>query len=94
MEPTGQGQNERRQNPELRSLFDTAYAMIEPFLDPESGWGGHSLEHLAYRLLRDNFPELSAGDANTLVVAAHRVYIQRHPQHSDHLKRPDELRHS
>ncbi|WP_291994604.1 hypothetical protein [Candidatus Accumulibacter sp. ACC003] len=81
-------QPERRQQLELRAAF----AMIEPFFDPQQGWAGQSLEHLAYRLVRDNFPDLSSDDVHALVVAAHRVYIQRYPDHSDHLPRPSELR--
>lgn len=82
----------RRQNTKLRALFDTAYVMIEPFFDPEQGWGGHSLEHLAFRVLRENFSELSSEEVHTIVVAAHRVYIERNPGRSDHLRRPGELR--
>ena len=83
---------ERRRNQRLRSVFDTAFAMIEPFFDPAQGWGGHSLEHLAFRVVRENFPELTSEEVHALVVAAHRVYIDRHPANSDHLPRPEELR--
>ncbi|MEY2632149.1 MAG: hypothetical protein RIR00_803 [Pseudomonadota bacterium] len=83
---------ERRRNPQLRVLFDSAYQMIEPFFDPDAGWGGHSLEHLAFRVLRENFPKLSSEEVHVVIVAAHRVYIERHPERSQHLKRPDQLR--
>jgi hypothetical protein len=83
---------DRRRNTKLRGLFDTAYTVIEPFFDPEQGWGGHSLEHLAFRVLRENFPELSSEEVHTIVVAAHRVYIERNPSRSGHLRRPGELR--
>lgn len=88
----GETANERRRNQRLRTVFDTAFVMIEPFFDPAQGWGGHSLEHLAFRVVRENFPELTSEEVHTLVVAAHRVYIDRNPQTSDHLPRPDELR--
>lgn len=84
--------SERRRNQRLRGIFDTAFVMIEPFFDPAQGWGGHSLEHLAFRVVRENFPELTSEEVHALVVAAHRVYIQRNPSASDHLPRPDELR--
>lgn len=84
--------NERRRNQRLRTVFDTAFIMIEPFFDPAQGWGGHSLEHLAFRVVRENFPELTSEEVHSLVVAAHRVYIQRNPGSSDHLPRPEELR--
>lgn len=82
---------ERRQQLQLRTVFEMAFAMIEPFFDPAQGWYGASLEHLAFRLVRDNFPELSSEEAHVLVVAAHRVYIGRYPKRSDHLPRPEEL---
>ena len=85
---TGAGQD-RRRNTKLRGLFDTAYVMIEPFFDPAQGWGGHSLEHLAFRVLRENFSELSSEEVHIIVVAAHRVYIERNPGRSDHLRRPE-----
>ena len=87
-----QDATERRGNQRLRALFDDAFLMIEPFFDPARGWGGHSLEHLAFRVVRDNFPELSSEEVHTLVVVAHRVYIQHNPTNSEHLRRPEELR--
>jgi hypothetical protein len=83
---------DRRRNQRLRVVFDTAFVMIEPFFDPAQGWAGHSLEHLAFRVVRENFPELTGEEVHSLVVAAHRVYIQRNPAGSDHLPRPDTLR--
>ena len=90
----GTPQPDRRQNAQLREVFDSAYVVIEPFFDPNAGWGGHSLEHLAFRVLRENFPQLSSEDVHAIVVAAHRVYIERNPHKSTHLKRPDEVRAS
>lgn len=90
--PDGAGGDERRRNLRLRTLFDTAFVMIEPFFDPAQGWGGQSLMHLAFRVVRDNFPELTSEEVHTLVVAAHRVYIDRNPGGSEHLPRPEELR--
>ena len=83
--------DDRRRNIKLRAIFDTAYVMIEPFFDPDQGWGGHSLEHLAFRVLRDNFSELSGEEVHTIIVAAHRLYIERNPSRSGHLRRPHEI---
>ena len=88
----GQAPDERRRNARVRSLFDTAYTTIEPSFDPEQGWGGHSLEHLAFRVLRENFGELSSEEVHTIIVVAHRVYIEKNPGRSSHLRRPNELR--
>ncbi|MDA0189890.1 MAG: hypothetical protein OSW77_06075 [Proteobacteria bacterium] len=85
------GDGERRRNLRLRATFDAAFAMIEPFFDPARGWGGHSLEHLAFRVVRENFPDLEGEEVHALVVAAHRVYIERNPGRSEHLSRPEIL---
>ena len=42
---------ERRQNPELRALFEEAYARVEACFDPKQTWGGLPLEHFACRIL-------------------------------------------
>lgn len=70
---TGAGQD-RRRNTKLRGLFDTAYVMIEPFFDPAQGWGGHSLEHLAFRVLRENFSELSSEEVHHRCCRPSRLY--------------------
>jgi len=85
-------EEERRYNQQLRAAFDDAFVMIEPFFDPANGWGGQSLELLAYRIVRENFPLLSSEEVHTIVVAAHRVYIERNPERSAHLRHPSELR--
>jgi len=83
---------ERRRSHRLRSVFDTAYSMVEPFFDPATGWVGPSLAHLTFRVVRENFTELTSEEVHSLVVAAHRTYIDRNPDGSDHLPRPGELR--
>jgi hypothetical protein len=88
----GREPRERRHNHHLRSLFDTAFALVEPFFASETGWNGQSLEHLTARVVRENFTELSGAEVHSIVVSAHRVYIARHPDASDHLPRPTELR--
>lgn len=82
---------ERRQRHRLRRVFDSAYDIVEPFFAPDSGWAGPSLTHLAYRVMRQNFTELSSEEVHSLVVSAHRAYIDRNPGGSDHLPRPSDL---
>lgn len=86
------GTQERRQNLVLRALFDDAFLIIEPFFDPEQGWAGQPLVHLAHRIVRENFPQLSAEEVHLIVVGAHRLFIERNPDRSDHLPRPEDLR--
>ena len=88
------GKIERRRSHRLRSVFDSAFAMVEPFFDQQTGWVGPSLAHLTFRVVRENFSELTREEVHSLVVAAHRVYIDRYPDNSDHLPRPAELRRS
>ena len=83
---------ERRRSERLRSLFDTAYSMVEPFFDPATGWVGPSLALLTFRVVRENFAELTGDEVHSLVVAAHRAYIDRYPEGSEHLPRPTEIR--
>ncbi len=65
---------DRRSNPQLRTLFVEAYDVLLPFFDPANSWGGQTHEHLAYRALHEQFPGLSAQEVFTLVAAARRVF--------------------
>jgi hypothetical protein len=65
---------DRRANPQLRTIFIDAYEVLQPFFDPANSWGGQTHEHLAYRALHEQFPNLSAQDVFTLVSAARRVF--------------------
>jgi len=69
---------ERRKNLSLRELVDQAYVIIEPFFDPANAWNGQSLEHLAYRLVRENLPDLPSQDVQVIVSAATRIYRSKH----------------
>ncbi len=80
---------ERRRNLKLRELFEEAYARIEPFLDRKHTWGGLQLTHLALRTLREAYPELDPVEVHQLVLAAIRVYRDRHPDGASHLPQPE-----
>jgi hypothetical protein len=82
---------ERRQNPGLRAFFEEAYRCIAPCLDPKLTWGGVPLELLAYRTLREAYPELDKQEAHLLVRASVRVFRERNPTRADHLPRPEEI---
>ena len=69
-----QDQTDRRQNPRLRQVFDDVYTAIAPFFVPGNSWGGKPLDHLAYRVVRDQYPELSRDEVHQVVTAAARVY--------------------
>jgi hypothetical protein len=81
----GQRQPDRRTNPELRGIFDQVCELVCPFLAPENHWGGQSLSRLAFRAVRDRFPELPAESVRVLVEACmrRRQEMQRHAKDRD-----------
>lgn len=68
---------ERRHNLKLRELFEEAYARILPCLDPGQAWGRVPLEHLAFRILREAYPDLPPQEVHLLVRASVRVCRER-----------------
>lgn len=69
---------ERRKNLSLRELVDQAYVLIEPFFDPTNAWNGQTLEHLAYRVVREQLPTIPPQDVQVVVSAATRIYRSKH----------------
>jgi len=74
----GTDQPDRRRDPGLRAKIDRALAIVKPFFEAESQWGGHSLDHMAYRRLREEMPELNQAEVHVLVVVASRIYGGQH----------------
>jgi len=68
---------DRRRHHHLREIFEEAVALVAPFFEHDNDWGHGTLDHLAYRTLRDRFPQLSFDEAHVLVVAARRVYAAK-----------------
>lgn len=68
---------DRRVDLRLRAIFEAALPLIEPFFDPKNSWGGQSLEHFAFRVLRETYPQLSSEEVFIFVSAARRVYTAR-----------------
>ncbi|MCC7413437.1 MAG: hypothetical protein IT495_17610 [Gammaproteobacteria bacterium] len=65
--------SERRENLRLRAIFDEARPMIAQLLAARASWGGAPLELSAFRMFREEFPDLSALEVHALVRAALRV---------------------
>jgi hypothetical protein len=72
---------ERRRNLEHRQIFDSMYDRVEPFLDPRSSWSGQPLEHLAFSVLREHYPQLGNEEINGFFSAAKRVFNERDQDH-------------
>lgn len=68
---------ERRQNLANRETFEGLYPRVEPFIDPQSGWAGLPLEHHAYNVLREKYPDMSEEELNRYFSAAKRVFKER-----------------
>lgn len=92
IDPQGQEVPERRVDSRLRSIFDSVYVQIEPFFDPANNWGGHSLEHLAFRVVRENHPELSREEVHQIIVAATRVFHSHHPHLAGQVPSVEEIK--
>ena len=67
---------DRRVHQRLRTVFDAAFELVEPFFDTGKSWGGVTLEHFAFRVLRENYPDLSANEVYVFITAARRIYAE------------------
>ncbi len=65
---------ERRHHHRVREIFAEAYTLILPFFSAENRWANLTLDHLAYRIVREHYPELSSDEVHVLVVAVKRVH--------------------
>lgn len=68
---------ERRRDVELRVVFDEVYPRLESMYDTSRTWGGSVLTTLAYRVVRESYPQLDALRVQTLVTAMLRVHRER-----------------
>lgn len=92
IDANGQERPDRRGNSKLRNVFDAVYVQIEPFFDPKNTWGGHSLEHLAFRVVRDSHPELTQQEVHQVIVAATRVFHSRNPHMAGKVPSVEEIK--
>lgn len=68
---------ERRQHLYLREIFEDAYRLSLPFIDPALGYRGVSLGHQAYVALHEAYPDLTQSQLAVLVPALERVFRER-----------------
>lgn len=71
--PSPSGGVERRTNHHLREIFDQAYRIATPLLDPNVS----STTHFLRITLHDAFPHLHQQDISILCVAIERVHRER-----------------
>jgi hypothetical protein len=65
---------ERRVHARLREIFEEALELVRPFFESNEIWCGVPLGHLAQRMLRERYPDLTAEEIYVFVTAAKRVY--------------------
>jgi hypothetical protein len=76
-EPYPVSAGERRVRLDLREIFDEAYEIALPFIDPVRGWGGIALRHHAFTALSEAFPALTPQDVAILVPALESAFSRR-----------------
>ncbi len=69
--------NERRQNLELRDIFEDACRIAAPFLDPANGIAGTPMTRHAYVAIHEHYPQLSTQKLSLLVHAVERTVTMR-----------------
>ncbi|MBK6743409.1 MAG: hypothetical protein IPG66_10695 [Hydrogenophilales bacterium] len=73
IDPQGQPHVDRRQQRQLRDIFQDFRSTVEPFLRADTTWGGADLSYLARRQIQESHPDLSSIEINVLVQAVLRV---------------------
>ena len=70
-------QVERRANITVREVFEEAYTVALPFIDPDQGVGGKALTRHAFIVLHERFPDISTQNMSILVHAIERTFVVR-----------------
>lgn len=73
----GAGPDNRRVHNHLRDIFEEAYVVALPFIDPKQGWGGQPMTRHAYPALKEAYPQLTMQDLAILIPALERVFKER-----------------
>ena len=55
-------------------VYPPVYEALRPFFDRRTQWGSSSQEVLAYRTLKDHFPELSPQDIFVTIITARQLF--------------------
>ncbi len=58
---------DRRQQHNLRAIFEQAYSLCVPYLDPARGINGHPLTRHVGIVLREHYPALTGQDMVVLI---------------------------
>lgn len=69
---------ERRQHHRVRAVFDEAFELCRPLLDPRQALGGLALTHQVPLRLREHDPELTQEEVLVLTLALRSAWGRRH----------------
>lgn len=68
---------DRRTTQEVRECFEEACALLAPFFDPTKQWGKAPLNHLAMRVLRERFGNLTSTELMVLLGGVTKLHQNR-----------------
>lgn len=68
---------DRRKNLTVREIFEEAYTLCEPYLDPAKGINGQPLTRQVVIVLRETYPQLSGQDLVVLFTALQSTFRVR-----------------
>ncbi|OYY93217.1 MAG: hypothetical protein B7Y41_12905 [Hydrogenophilales bacterium 28-61-23] len=74
IDETGTPQPERRQQAQLRDIFDDVVRLVQPYFLPGTGLNGQHPDFWVSRTIRDTYPDLTSQDVQVLTSAAARYY--------------------
>ena len=77
MESSPEHEENRRRHHHLREIFEQAYQICLPYIDPKQGWNNQPMTRHAYVVLHQKYPELSMQEVSILVPAMVRVFSER-----------------
>jgi hypothetical protein len=61
--------------PQFTLVYPPAYEALRPFFDRRTQWGSSAQVVLAYRTLKDHFPELSPQEVFLTVITARHLFL-------------------
>jgi hypothetical protein len=66
--------SERRQHPQLRTIYPAARAQIDHLFHYRHDWAGTPVDVLALRVIHEAYPHLHSTEIRTLVAAIERTH--------------------
>lgn len=68
---------DQRRYHRVRAVFEEAFQLCQPLLDPHQGIAGHALTHHVPLRVREHFPDLTQEEVMVLSVALRAAWTRR-----------------